>query len=74
MDTKAHGSKTKGLSVSIRVNPWLNRVFPHPVTKTRADDKPWLRVRERGQAFRSETSARRAVSNLKNSFIEPIPG
>ena len=30
MDTKAHGSKTKGLSVSIRVNPWPNLVFPHP--------------------------------------------
>jgi hypothetical protein len=27
MDTDAHGSKTKGLSVSIRVNPWLNWIF-----------------------------------------------
>jgi len=27
MHTNAHGPKTKGLSVSIHVNPWLNRVF-----------------------------------------------
>jgi hypothetical protein len=27
MDTHAHGSKTKDLSVSIRVNPWLKLDF-----------------------------------------------